>query len=119
LSYVNAGHNPSILRNTKGEIQLLELGCTILGMFENIPYIASGEVDVEPDSVIVNYTDGLSEAMNNEGKLFELEGLINFTHQHHSLALTDFNTKLIERVITFKQDTDFDDDITLLTLRFK
>lgn len=119
LSYVNAGHNPSILRNTKGEIQLLELGCTILGMFENIPYIASGEVEVEPGSVIVNYTDGLSEAMNNEGKLFELEGLIDFTHQHNALALTDFNTKLIERVITFKQDTDFDDDITLLTLRFK
>ncbi len=119
LSYVNAGHNPSILRNTKGEIQLLELGCTILGMFENIPYIASGEVDVEPGSLIVNYTDGLSEAMNNEGKLFELEGLIDFTHQHNALALTDFNTKLIERVITFKQDTDFDDDITLLTLRFK
>jgi sigma-B regulation protein RsbU (phosphoserine phosphatase) len=119
LSYVNAGHNPTILRNTKGEIQLLELGCTILGMFENIPFIASGEVDVEPGSLIVNYTDGLSEAMNNEGKLFELEGLIDFTHQHNSLALTDFNTKLIERVITFKQDTDFDDDITLLTLRLK
>lgn len=119
LSYVNAGHNPTILRNTKGEIQLLELGCTILGMFENIPFIASGEVEVEPGSLIVNYTDGLSEAMNNEGKLFELEGLIDFTHQHNSLALTDFNTKLIERVITFKQDTDFDDDITLLTLRLK
>lgn len=118
LSYVNAGHNPSILRNN-GDIHLLDKGCTILGMFETLPFITYDEIPIQPGAVIVNYTDGLSEAMNNDGKLFELDGLINFTNQHNELPLTDFNTKLIDRVITFKQDTDFDDDITLLSLRFK
>ena len=118
LTYVNAGHNPSIL-HTSGDIQLLDNGCTILGMFETLPYINYGEVQVEPGSILVNYTDGLSEAINNDGKLFDVEGIINFTRSHHALSLAEFNTRLIDHVISYKQDTDFDDDITLLSLRFK
>src|ERR1043165_5027234 len=118
LQYVNAGHAPSILYSN-GQIQLLDNGCTILGMFEALPYIHYGEVIVEPDALIVNYTDGLSEAANNDGKLFDVEGLVDFTSANHALGLDEFNTKLIDHVIAYKQDTDFDDDITLLSLRFK
>lgn len=118
LSYVNAGHNPSILF-LNGEVQLLDQGCTILGMFDSLPYINFGELIVEPGSIILNYTDGLSEAANNDGKLFDVEGLINFIQHNHSMNLQDFNTRLIDHVIAYKQDTDFDDDITLLTLRMK
>ena len=118
LTYVNAGHNPSILF-LNGDVQLLEQGCTILGMFDTLPVINYGEVKVEPDSILMNYTDGLSEASNNEGKLFETEGLISFLNGNDKLPLEEFNTKLIDHVIAYKQDTDFDDDITLLTLRFK
>jgi len=118
LSYVNAGHNPCILYS-KGEVQLLDLGCTILGMFETLPYVNFGEVTIDPDSMIVLYTDGLSEAANNEGKLFEVEGLVEYLQGHSTLELKDFNAQLLDTVIAYKQDTDFDDDITLLTLRIK
>ncbi|HLP20972.1 MAG TPA: PP2C family protein-serine/threonine phosphatase [Chitinophagales bacterium] len=118
LTYVNAGHNPSILYSN-GEMQLLDQGCTILGMFETLPYINYGEVQVEPGSLLVNYTDGLSEAVNNDEKMFDVEGIMNFTAANNHESLSDFNTKLLDHVIAYKQDTDFDDDITLLTLRFK
>lgn len=118
LTYVNAGHNPSILLSD-GKIELLDKGCTILGMFDALPYINFGEVKMTPNSLLLNYTDGLSEAANNDGVLFEVEGLVEFINNNHELPLMEFNTKLLEHVIAFKQDTDFDDDITLLTLRFK
>lgn len=118
LNYVNAGHNPSLLFST-GEPQMLDKGCTILGMFDSLPYINTGEVTIEPGALLVNYTDGLSEAMNNDGKLFETEGMIDFIQQNIHQPVSDMNAKLIEHVIAFKQDTDFDDDITLLSLRFK
>lgn len=118
LSYVSAGHNPSILY-TNGNIQLLDQGCTILGMFDTLPFITSGEVKVEPGSVLITYTDGLSEASNKSGDLFEMEGLIDFTTKNHALPLADFNTQLLDNVITFMDGNDFDDDITLLSLRFK
>ena len=118
LSYVSAGHNPSILYSN-GTVQLLDQGCTILGMFDTLPYINSGEVKIEPGSVLVTYTDGLSEASNKTGILYEMEGIIDFTNVNHALPLDDFNTQLLDNVITFMDGTDFDDDITLLTLRFK
>lgn len=118
LTYVNAGHNPSILYSN-GKVELLDQGCTILGMFNTLPYISFGEVEVEPGAMLVNYTDGLSEATNNDGKLFEVEGLIDFVNANNRHSLADFNSKLIDHVIAYKQDTEFDDDITLLTLRFK
>ena len=118
LTYVNAGHNPCILYSNS-EVQLLDLGCTILGMFETLPYVNYGEIKLEPNSMIVLYTDGLSEAANNEGKLFEVEGLVEYLQGHHNLELKEFNDKLLDCVIAYKQDTDFDDDITLLTLRLK
>jgi sigma-B regulation protein RsbU (phosphoserine phosphatase) len=118
LTYVNAGHNPSILFSN-GTTQLLNDGCTILGMFDSLPGIGYGELSIEPGSLLVNYTDGLSEASNNDGKLYEEEGLVEFIHQNNQLPLAQFNTKLIDSIIAFKQNTDFDDDLTLLTLRFK
>jgi sigma-B regulation protein RsbU (phosphoserine phosphatase) len=118
LAYVNAGHNPSLLYNGT-EIELLEKGCTILGMFDALPYVQFGETTVKPGSMIVNYTDGLSEAANAKGELFEIEGLTDYLTANHEMDLSAFNTKLIERVVEFKQGTEFDDDITLLTLRFK
>lgn len=48
LTYINAGHNPSLLFNN-GEIELLEQGCTILGMFDTLPYINFGEVKLSPE----------------------------------------------------------------------
>lgn len=118
LQYVNAGHNPSILQ-TNGQIELLNNGCTILGMFETLPYITHGEVTLEPGALLVNFTDGLSEAVNNDGKLFDIEGIVAFIETHGALGLNEFNTKLLDHVIAYKQDTEFDDDITLLSMRFK
>lgn len=118
LTYVNAGHNPSILK-TGDETHLLDQGCTILGMFDEIPNISHGEITVKPGSVMINYTDGLSEAANNDGVLFETEGLSAFLNNNYNLPIGEFNSTLIKHVIDYKQDNDFDDDVTLLSLRFK
>ena len=88
-------------------------------MFEALPYINHGEVTLAPNALLVNFTDGLSEAVNNDGKLYDIEGIVAFMENNKELSLNEFNTKLLDHVIAFMQDTDFDDDITLLTMRFK
>lgn len=119
LSYINAGHNPSIL-HSNNEIQLLEKGCTILGMFDQLPFVELGQAEVAPGAVVVNYTDGISEASNKEGDLFETGGrLTDFINRMNQLPLPQFNTELMEEVNRFRKEKDFDDDVTLLTIRFK
>ena len=117
LQYVNAGHNPSILHSASGE-ELLDKGCTILGMFDTLPFINIGEVKTEPGSVLINYTDGLTEATNAQGELFDIEGLLAYIQKNNQLPLNVFNATLVEHINDFKTTEDFDDDLTLLTIRF-
>ncbi|MBS1592750.1 MAG: serine/threonine-protein phosphatase [Bacteroidetes bacterium] len=117
LTYVNAGHNPSII-HSPSSVELLDKGCTILGMFDILPFINTGEVKIEPGALLVNYTDGLTEATNEKGELFEVEGLMAYIAAHYSQPLNMFNANLVEHINEFKGSEDFDDDLTLLTVRF-
>ena len=46
LKYINAGHNPPVLLQN-GKSQLLDKGCTILGMFEELPFVNMQEITLE------------------------------------------------------------------------
>ncbi|MFN8276576.1 MAG: PP2C family protein-serine/threonine phosphatase [Chitinophagales bacterium] len=116
LVYVNAGHNPSVLF-ANGKAEMLDKGCTILGMFDVLPFINCGETTVPPNALLVNYTDGVTEAANKNGDLFEIEGLLKFVEQNSDSELNDFNHRLISHINAYKGHDDFDDDLTLLTLR--
>ena len=117
LQYVNAGHNPSLLYSN-GEIEILDKGCTILGMFELLPFINIGEVYVPKGAFMINYTDGLTEASNEKDELFEVEGLMAYIKNNHDIPLHTFNHALVEHINAFKGSDEFDDDLTLLTIRF-
>jgi len=116
LIYVNAGHNPSILiRDSK--VELLEKGCTILGMFEELPEISFGETYIKPGSILLNYTDGITDTSNLNGQLFETDHLVNYIKKNENLAPTEFNLKLIEALDEFKGEKQYDDDISILTCK--
>lgn len=118
LRYVNAGHNPSILVQD-GSFTELATGCTLLGMFENLPRISSGEVEIKKNALLINYTDGLVDFENGKKEYYGLERLREFIRKHHKLDAERFNKKLMEEVKSFKGDEGiFLDDITLLTCRF-
>jgi len=114
--YVNAGHNPSLLIYN-GEIQQLQKGCTILGMFNDLPHISYGEVKIKPGSILLNYTDGITDTSNEDGALFETELLIDFLKRHQTLHPQNFNDELIKELLKFKGDKEYDDDISVLTCK--
>jgi sigma-B regulation protein RsbU (phosphoserine phosphatase) len=118
LRYVNAGHTASILKNN-GCIEELEKGCTILGMFDSLPKLVVGETTLKENAVIINFTDGLSEASDPDGELFETDRIKEYLNNNYQKPLGVFNNTLIDEMMAFKKGTDFDDDLTLLTIRFK
>jgi serine phosphatase RsbU (regulator of sigma subunit) len=76
LRYVNAGHNPPYLvRRTEGvEIQELQAGGTVLGLFPEVTYTEEA-IDLCPGDLLVAFTDGVPEALNAEGEEFGEERL--------------------------------------------
>lgn len=115
LNYVNAGHNPSILYS-EGEAVPLKLGTTMIGAFEELPFLNEGEIDVDPGTMIFNYTDGLMDRDLQKGKIWDAETLLDFVADQGDLSPIEFNEKLMEHVNVVVKGKPID-DITLLTLR--
>lgn len=117
LTYVNAGHNPSLLYQN-GKLSELKEGCTLLGMFDELPFINVGKVKLEKDAMLFNYTDGLIDFQNNDDEFFGEQRVYEFLEENHSLPIKKLHERLLEEVNEFKEDAEFIDDITLLSLRF-
>ena len=115
LNYVNAGHNPTILYSG-GEVVTLKLGTTMIGAFEQLPFLNQGEVDLEPDSFLFNYTDGLLDFEPYGDKDWTEEQLLDFVTEHGDDTPADFNQALLDHLNQNIRGKAID-DITMLTLR--
>jgi phosphoserine phosphatase RsbU/P len=118
LLYVNCGHIPPLLINSKG-IQSLTIGTTLLGMFDELPHIRIGEIFLDEESTLVLYTDGLSDLVNENGTFFGNEEVENFASKFYSLSPHEFNKKILEKVNEYRGTATFTDDISILTCRLK
>ena len=115
LNYINAGHNATILFS-QGEALTLRLGTTMIGVFDELPFLNQGEVDIEPGSFIVNYTDGLLDHEHNSSKSWGEEGLFEFIKEHGDQTPDNFNQLLMNHINLVIKGKPID-DVTLLTLR--
>jgi len=79
LNYCNAGHNPPLLLESHTKGDLIELSKTgmPLGIKEDASWEAHSHQIVHA-SMLVLYTDGITEAQNASGEFFDEERLINF-----------------------------------------
>ncbi|GIV33845.1 MAG: hypothetical protein KatS3mg031_1380 [Chitinophagales bacterium] len=118
LNYINAGHNPSLLYQ-EGKLIELTKGCTILGMFPDLPFVRTEEIILSREALLINYTDGLIDFENEAGEFYGVERLKEFVIRNHHLSATEFNRTLINEIKTFKgTGGSFLDDVTLLTCRY-
>ena len=115
LNYINCGHNPSILY-AEGEAIPLKLGTTMIGAFDELPFLNEGELDIEPGSLLFNYTDGLMDHELQNIKNWSEKKLLDFVVAHGELSPDEFNQKLMNHINQVVKGKPID-DITLLTLR--
>lgn len=77
MQYASAGHSkPLLYRTATRQVEYLEAGGMPLGMDDNDFFADTLEirkVKLEPGDIFVQYTDGLSEAMNGEREQFGYE----------------------------------------------
>ncbi|MCB9257269.1 MAG: serine/threonine-protein phosphatase [Chitinophagales bacterium] len=117
LRYVNSGHNPTLLHQN-GEIQYLDKGSTILGAFDNLPAVVSGEIVLANDAMVLCYTDGLTELEDDLGEMYGLERLNAFLFKNHKNDVNTFVENLKQEMISFKGSKDYNDDVSVLVGRF-
>lgn len=117
LKYVNSGHNPPILVNAHG-YKMLDRGTTILGMFDTLPSVKMGQMVITEESVIVCYTDGLTDVVNENNQVFPLDELTKLIQKEYTSPVDVINKKVINEIMHFKGHHGVvSDDITVLTVK--
>jgi len=116
LSYLSAGHNPPILKHRDGSVERLKSENIPLGIEVNQTYEV-GKASLKPFDILVIYTDGVTEARDEDGAEFgeaRLLSLLNSSAEERaSLTLSSVMRKLDEFVGAAPQH----DDITCLVVR--
>ncbi|MDX5480866.1 MAG: PP2C family protein-serine/threonine phosphatase [Hymenobacteraceae bacterium] len=119
LSYVNAGHNSPILLYENNTHRLLNEGCTMLGVFDVLPFMSVTKVHVPHNSILLCYTDGLTEVFDEDEAEFGIEGTISFLQRNRFLSSKMLHLQLLREINLYNEEATFNDDITLLSCRFK
>jgi len=116
LNYVNAGHNPPILRRQTGAVERLEAGGIPLGIELYAAY-ESGTVTLKNGDWLVIFTDGVTEAENARGEEYGETRLMVVLLANLAAAPQVLLNAIMLDLDRFVGDAPQHDDITLLLLK--
>lgn len=116
LTYVNAGHNPPYLVSADGTVTELKAGGPVIGILHPM-FFESRTVAMEPGSLLLLYTDGVTEAENAMGEMFEEAHLVEFLKSRRSDSIDRLHADLMAELEAFRAGTHQSDDITVLFLK--
>ncbi len=117
LTYVNAGHNaPLVYRCRDGSIEELLPTGIVLGAVENKEY-GSRKITINPDDIVVMYTDGVTESINAKEEMFGEDRLKEIIRKTADRTAGEILERILAGVREFTGDMPQSDDITLLIIR--
>ncbi|MBE6015522.1 MAG: hypothetical protein E7241_09205 [Lachnospiraceae bacterium] len=118
VQYVNAGHNPPVLKHG-GEYDYFRTrpGLVLAGM-EGVRY-KQGEFQLEKGDVFFLYTDGVTEATNDKEELFGEERLLDVLNALYDEPVEDIGRIVKRSVEDFAGDAPQFDDITMMVIKYK
>ena len=118
FEYVNAGHVPALMCRQSGEVEELGSLNFPIGMFDGAEY-QSASAKLDPGDFLVIYSDGVSDALNREGELFEEAQLRRIIGESMGEIAQELATAIWEGVKTFTAGAPQSDDITVLVVQYK
>jgi phosphoserine phosphatase RsbU/P len=117
LYYSNGGHNPPYILSPDGTLKLLELTDGIaLGVIDEVDY-KSKKIQINHGDTIFTFTDGVTEAMDSELKLYSEARLESFLKENCQLSATDLVKHNFDSVQNYANGAVQSDDITVLAVK--
>ncbi len=114
LTFSNAGHNPPLIKEN-GEFRYLDIDSgVVIGIMENFDYITE---EISLTNQLLLYTDGITDANNEEDKMYGEKRLLNFLNGFESNENPIM--PLLDNIHNFTEGAEQYDDMTLLYLLIK
>jgi sigma-B regulation protein RsbU (phosphoserine phosphatase) len=118
LRYVNAGHNPPVLRRKSGATEELLAGGLPLGVMENAAY-ENGAVTLEQGDLLAAFTDGLVEAENARSEEYGEGRFLSVLWANASAPADAILRSVLSDIDHFVGTAPQHDDVTLMVLKAK
>ena len=112
---LNAGHMPPLIVHG-ARVTTLERGGIVLGIMPDSTY-SEQRVELAPDDVLIAYSDGVSEAMNEAGDFFGDDRLFRVVQSPPGIASKAIGLRILADVREFIGRAAPNDDISLMVLK--
>ena len=118
MKFANAGHNPPLLKRNgeKFEYMKTRSGMLLAGM-EGMKY-RKNSLQLMPGDKLYLYTDGVTEATDNNTELYGEERLLDFVNSLETVEPESLCKLIKEEVDKFVGTAPQFDDITMLAINF-
>lgn len=118
FDYVNMGHNPPMMVRGE-ETTLLTDGGVLAGVIPNPPPYKTGRLPLLPGDVVLLYTDGVTEAQNDDGGEYGVEALQRLVIASAAQTAQEIVETLLRDVRAHSQRRLPDDDTSILVLKHR
>jgi phosphoserine phosphatase RsbU/P len=117
LTYVNAGQvRPMLLRCGSGQIERLDSGGLPVGLLDVSEY-EQGEALLQPGDAVLCFSDGISEATNAKGEMWDESEVQKIAQTCGGLSAKQMIERLVEVTDAFAGEAEQNDDITVVAIR--
>jgi sigma-B regulation protein RsbU (phosphoserine phosphatase) len=111
---VNAGHLPAFVLSN-GAVEEMEKGEPALGLAQEIQY-TERVIQMKSGNLCVLYSDGVTEARNEQGDFFSKERLVKFLQSSSGMS-SQIGSSLVAEVDRFIGTANPADDLSLILLK--
>jgi len=118
IRYSSAGHPPPVLFHRDGSMELLKEGGTIIGMGGMLPF-EEGEKKLSFGDRLFIYTDGIVEYQNEKGEFYGEDRFFEELQRLKEKLISNTVDGVITSLMRFGNNTEPQDDISLLALEFR
>jgi sigma-B regulation protein RsbU (phosphoserine phosphatase) len=118
LSYCNGGHNNPFFFSHDNKLTTLDKGGLIVGIMPSVIY-EEDTIPFNSGDLLVIFSDGITEAMNNTEEEFGEQRLIDVILQNKNEPAKDLIEIIIKKVQEFSGIQSQMDDITLVIIKRK
>ncbi len=116
VEYCNAGHNYPCLFRQSGRMATLDTGDIILSTLEDYSYSES-TTQMNPGDVLILYSDGITEAFNEDDQQYGEERLIETVKDNINEPARTLTVRIVSSVREFAGTREQSDDITLMVIK--
>jgi len=117
ISYASAGHQPMVVyHQSSNEFEELSPKGIPVGLDKNAEY-EEMNLPFDKDNIYLQFTDGVPESRNRDGKIYGLEGIKEVVQQVKDMKADQIRSEILDDLEYFQRKTKQWDDQTLFVMK--